>query len=245
MTKVRLLLAAAFAVFAVSAVASSSASAAACVKESGELFAACIENELQTGSVALTGTQEPGENHVFVILTTTPTTVNCLAASAVATAEPTGVTVLVMAAKIEFSECLVTSDEADCEVATGKISTEKLDGTLSLAEEIENGVKVTGRLDVTFTPEAGEKEPFATFTIKSKAGHTCLGAQANGKVKGTELCFFLETGQSIEANEKAHLLQCVESGLTFAGTAADLETEFELVLGAPNTGKSWSVVEGS
>ena len=243
MTKVRLLLVAAFAVFALSAVASSSASAAACVKEAGELFAACIEGELQTASVALTGTQEAGEPHVFVILTTTPTTVNCAKATASSTAEPTGVTVLVMKTKIEFSECKVSSDEADCEVATEKINTESLEGTLSLAEETEGGKKVT-RLDVKFLPES-PATVFATFTIKSKAGHTCLGAQANGKVKGSELCYFLETGQAIETTEKEHLLQCVESELTFAGTAADLESEFALSLAAPNVGKGWSVVEGS
>ena len=131
----------------------------------------------------------------------------------------------------------------DCEVATGSIATTELTAPLLLEEEEEVKGTKANRLDARLT---GPEGLLATFTIKSKAGRTCLGATANGKVKGAELCYFLETGQNIEKDELAHLLQCVETeGLTYAGTPADLTAEFEIVLAAPNAGDNWSVQENT
>jgi hypothetical protein len=204
---------------AAAAASANTASADPCVK-TPKTYTICIGEELilLASIFELTGNKAESTGSSFTILTTTPTVVRCELAALTAITEPSGTTLLFMKTKVVFTECEVPSDEVDCEVATGKISTESIEGSLSLAEETEGGKKVT-RLDVKFVPES-PATVFATFTIKSKAGHTCLGAQANGKVKGSELCYFLEP---IEESQKEHSLQCVESELTFAGSAADLE----------------------
>jgi len=242
----------AFVVLAMSAVAATSAFAVEeeCLFEEGNLFAVCILNAenkliLQTSTVLGEASQELEEGHKFTIKFHTPATIECSAGTAEPELEPTATApnLLLMKTTIKFTGCKNTSDEADCEVTSTegaeKITTTSLDGTPSLAEEEEGGVKVK-RLDVTFEPESGTT--FATFSLKSKAGHTCLNAQSEGKVKGTELCYFLGTGQNIEEDEEDHLLQCVPAEtLTFAGVNSTFEAEFLVELVSK---KNWDIVEG-
>ena len=249
MRKIRLLLLAVFAVLAVGAVASAAASAAACVPAAGTLFALCISLagvlELQTANAEFTGEMEGNQTHKFNILTSTNITLECSQASVSAIGEPilagTGnETLLLMKKKIIFKNC--TTNTAAC-VVDSTIITESSDATISLAEELEGGVAVT-RLDVLIEPEP-PATVFATFSIKSKEGETCLGAVANGKVKGKILCYFLEP---IEEDELEHLVQCDEFGsseLTYAGNAVDGEAEFSLKLTGSNAGDMWSIVEGT
>jgi len=250
MRKIRMLFLAMLAVLAVGAIASASASAAACSAAAGTLFALCIELagvlELQTVAAEFTGEQEGSPTvHQLLILTTANVIVECSQGSVSATGEPilagTGnETLLVMKAKIIFKNC--TTNVAAC-VVDPTITTENLDANLSLAEELEGGVAVT-RLDLLFEPEP-PATVFATFSIKSKEGETCLGAQSLGKVKGKVLCYFLEP---IETDELEHLIQCDEFGsseLTYAGNPVDLEAEFTLKLVGTNAGDPWSIVEGT
>ena len=80
------------------------------------------------------------------------------------------------------------------------------------------------RLDLLLAPEKAGSA-FATFTIKSKTGQTCLVAQQSGLVLGEVLCFFLEP---IETDEEETSLECPESGssLNYGGTKAKLQAEF-------------------
>jgi hypothetical protein len=242
------------AIFLFGAIASASASAEQCKFESGELFVVCILNaaetelELQSTNTEFEGTQEKEEPHTFTIKFTTPAVVSCSEGKTTATAEPIseGAKLLLMKAKITFTNCEVTSAAAECEVLStegkaGEITTEPLDAVPSLAEEEEGTTKVKERLDLTFSPESGTT--FATFSLDSKEGKTCVDATSKGKVTGTQLCFFLGTGQSIEEDEEQHLLQCNGPGtLKYAGTESQLVTEFALKL--KGSTKKWDIVQG-
>ena len=195
------------------------------------------------GDSAFTGIKAPGTPALVVVLSSTPTEVSCAHGEATANAEPTGTTVLVMKLVITVSECIVTSDEADCEVAGGGVKTEPIEGTTSGLIEVEEGGNKVLRLGALGKPESPATS-FATVTIKSKSGHTCLAATTNGKIKGAEQCYFVEV---IEEDAVAHLLKCTEQGssLTFAGTPIDMEFTGEMKLAAPHLGESWSAVEGT
>jgi hypothetical protein len=244
MKTIRLTLISMLSLMAFGAVATASASAAPC-KEAAGKNAICVElgAELVLTEVApITVTQEKEVTHQFVIETSIPTTVTCNSATGTGSGKETTEDVIIEKVKITFTECVVSSDEVDCEVATGSIVTGELTSPLLLETEEEEAGKPELELDAHLT---NAESLLATFTIKSKAGHTCLGATANGKVKGAVLCYFLLVGQNIEVDELEHLLQCVRGGLTYAGTAASLEAEFAIKLAEPNLGDKWSVQENT
>jgi hypothetical protein len=221
------------------------AAPAAPCKEAAEKNAICIELAAElvlTESAAVTMTMEKEQTHSFVILTTTPLTISCSSGTGTAVGKMTTEDVMVEKAKVTFTECVVSSDEADCEVATGSIASTELSAPLLLELEEEIAGKPENRLDAKLT---GPEGIFATYTIKSKAGHTCLGATTNQKVKGAELCYFLQTGQNVEADELEHLFQCVESSMTVSGTQADLTVEFAIKAAEPNLGDKGSVQENT
>src|ERR1700730_15453502 len=143
MKHLRLLILCLFAVFAVSAAASSSALAVEeeCKFEEGNLFVVCILNTtsllliLQTSSVLFAVLQEPEEPHLLTIHFTNPVTVECSEATGETTAEPI---LLFMKTKLHFTSC--KASEAGCAVLSeageeGNILTLLLDGVPSLAEE--------------------------------------------------------------------------------------------------------------
>ena len=227
---------------AVSAVVSSSASAALCTSTPEvEQFRVCLflsttELELlEEATFALS--QESGEPHKLNIQGFFSLEIQCNEASG-----ETGVVVeLAMNGKIVFTECAVTSaDKKECEVP-GSIEAKEIDGTLSLQTELEGATEAL-RLDLLLSPEIAGNA-FATFTIKSKPGETCLAAEQSWLVLGEILCFFLEP---IETDEVEHLFECPESGslLNFSGTPAVLQAEFSALMISPVSDASWSITQG-
>jgi hypothetical protein len=102
---------------------------------------------------------------------------------------------------------------------------------------------VAHRFKVVFLETGDTGGPFATFTIESVEGKSCAIAQENGEIKGEDLCFFLEP---IEEDAQEHLLECPSSGseLALAGTTAEFEAEFSILMLTPVANNSWSVVQG-
>jgi hypothetical protein len=157
-----------------------------------------------------------------------------------------------MKGSIIFTECVVESP-ASCVLGNAEIKAEKIDGTLTLALEAVPGEETEGeltRMDLLLSPEE-EEGTFATFTLKSKAGETCPAALENGKVKGAILCFWLEP---VEKDEAEHLFECTAAGsesgeLKFGGKAADLESEFSVLMltanGVAHEDSAWGIFENT
>lgn len=242
----KLLLMSMLVVGVVSAIASSTASALNCVpKAEATTFRVCLflsatELELlESATFALS--QEEGSPHKLEIAFSSPITVSCSEASGVA-----GVFVeTVEGATVSFKGCEVTSaNKTECKLESSTISGAEINGSFSLQTELEGSVEGL-RLDLLLKPET-TGGTFATFTIESVEGHTCIDAQEKGKVKGEQLCYFLESGQEIEEDFVEHLFECLPTGseLTFAGKTATLEAEVSVLMTTPVADNSWSVVQG-
>jgi len=226
----------------VGAIASSTASAANCdFKEGATTFRVCLflsatESELLE-SATFSLLQEEASPYKLEVLTSTPTQMECSEGSGTA-----GVFVeTVEGAEVKFKGCkVVSTNKVECEVP-GEISWSAINATFSLQTELEGSVEGL-RLDLLLIPET-TGGTFATFSITSVAGHTCAGATENAKIKGEQLCFFLEP---IETDAVEHLLECPASGseLTFGGNAAVLEEEFSELMSTPVADNSWSIVQG-
>jgi hypothetical protein len=225
----------------VSAIASSTASAANCVEKAEEKFRVCLflsATELELlESATFSLLQEETSPHKLEVKTSTPTDLECSEGSGTA-----GVFVeTVEGATITFKGCKVTSaNKAECEVP-GEIIGSGINASFSLQTELEGEVEGL-RLDLLLKSET-TGGTFATFSITSVSGKTCAEAIENGKVKGEQLCFFLEP---IETDEVEHLLECPATGseLTFGGNPLSYEAEDSLLMSTPVAGNSWSIVQG-
>jgi hypothetical protein len=231
-------------VTAFSAVMVSNAAAALCTAEAGAttfrvcLFLSATELELLEAATFSVLQEEEGPGGVppkpiLKIEFAAAAEITCLTGTGTA-----GVEVELITGSLNFSECTVLTP-ADCAVENpttkevGAISTEKIDGTLSLLS--------SGSLDVLFVP-LPPAVVFATFTIFGSGG-TCVDAQEKGKVTGSQLCVFLEP---IETDEVEHLFECTPEGssLEFAKNVSTLLGEWSVLMSTPTSDASWSIVQG-
>jgi hypothetical protein len=232
------------------AVGAESASAANCKTQAGSL-ALCREinaTELELVTLGTFAILQDSSTHVLRILTTTNVVISCKTGEGTAESELT----LIMLGLITFTQCTVESP-ASCELTETKIGpTEPIDGTLTLALELESGqTEELTRMDLFLLPEEQEEDIFVRITIKSKTGETCPAAITSGKVTGSILCFWLE---EIEKDEAEHLFECTATGsesggLEFAGKKADLESEFSVLMltanGVSHEDSAWGIFENT
>jgi len=217
------------------------------------LLANELELELIKTAVFLF-TQENAVTHELSILTATVTKISCTAGTGEASTESDGAappSTLIMKGTITFTGCTITSaNKVECEVDS-TITAAEIQGVSTLQSEEEVAGTPENRVDTLFTPEVAGGT-FATFTIKSTLGHTCTQAQSKGKVKGEELCYWLDNAtEPLAEDRETHLIQCVETAaLTFAGTTADLNVEFEVLLfeanglgSAATEDDKWGIIE--
>jgi hypothetical protein len=128
------------------------------------------------------------------------------------------------AESLTFSGCTVSSNETTCEVEKGEVK------TVAVKSEL---LEAGGNIKIKFTPKEGTT--FATITIKSKTGKTCLQA-GSPKVTGSATG---EANSKTEAEEElvAHTVKFTStsgSELVFGEEAAELtgEASLELASGA-------------
>jgi hypothetical protein len=228
----------------VSAIASSTASAQACTKETKETFRVCLflgpaEAELEllegaTFSVSL----ESAEPHKLKVNFSVVTEIECT----VANGEAGVFKEEIEGGVITFTSCALTSaNKTECELVGTEIKAAEINAKVSLQTELE-GTEEALRLDLLFVPETTGGS-FAKFSIGSISGFTCTDAVANGKVTGEQLCYYLEP---IEADAEEHLFECPSSGseLKFDGNTGELQAEFIALMKTPTLDNSWSIVQG-
>ncbi len=222
------------AMLAVSAGTAVSASAAECpgTVEGGGI-ALCSEGHEQKGSFAFTGQQQAGSFSDPFNVIELGTTVGCgtvklskgsFVAGAGGKLEITGL-------YLEYPNCTVTSDAADCEVAGGLITVDGLEGK-------GTGPGLSAKLTSTSETDllgGGTKSYWTFYRIKSKAGHTCAGTW-EAKVRGNAKCSL----PSSTAEAVTHILKCeyAKSEILNSGDAAGFELTAEIKL---SSGKAWSL----
>jgi hypothetical protein len=232
------------AVAAFSAVLVSNAAAALCTSEAGAttfrvcLFLSATELELLEAATFSVLQEEEGSGGappkpLLKIEFASAEELTCLTATGTG-----GVEVELGTGALNFTECTVITPE-DCAIENsatkevGAVSTEKIDGVLSLLS--------SGSLDVLFAP-LPPATVFATFSIFGSGG-TCVDAVEKAKITGEQLCVFLEP---IETDEVQHLFECTPEGstLNFAGNVATLLAEWSVLMSTPTSDASWSIVQG-
>jgi hypothetical protein len=244
MTKVKLLLLSMLAVFAVSAVASATASAEMelCKTKEGADFVLCVEKPAGSGlllvetSVAFVSRKTPGTASALEI-PAIPAKITCEKAANTGQfdtpEEPRGVQILKLT--ISFTGCTEAEEGSTICTVAEPITTAAINGVFTL---------VGGTTTVEFAPTTGTE--FSTIRVNSKSGHTCTSAASSPlKVSGTQTC----TAPNIENTDYiTHLLQCAGSGskLKAAGHEAVFTLEEEVELAAPSefTGIPWDIIEG-
>jgi len=237
MTRFKLGLLAALTVVVVMGVAVSSASAAACKEEAGKgKFVLCLGEPLVLTEGTFTIHAETDSGATYRLhANNSGLEVVCSAVSGLGALTSAAGVVSILNQGLSFTTCKLPAFEEKCEVVE-PILTEKLKGVIE--EKVKN--------HILFTPETGSV--FAAFTIKSKAGQTCLAA---GVVKVTLLPG--EKGGVLCESELAktallHLLECTKehSDLEAFGEVATFEGKFNAKL-LSHTGveEKWAVIEGT
>jgi hypothetical protein len=140
----------------------------------------------------------------------------------------------ILALLIEFKECKVVNTaetEANCVVKEPILT--NAEGTIDLPEN-----------DVVFKP-IPPSTVFATITIKSVVGKTCIFAKENQKVTGEQLCEFplISEKPEVEKDAIVHLLICSEAGSTllYAEKSAKFALTDEIFL---TKGGEWDLSTG-
>jgi hypothetical protein len=247
MMRLRLLLAGAFAVSAVSGFAAGPASALSpCIHEpSGTHVALCVEEPGQSPVTLLlfstnttfAGVKEPG-TEMSLVTPDLGADITCESATSSGTLEPSGVSTGLTASKIVVTyegKCEDSADSAECEVKE-PITTKELSATLSLLSN--------GSLDVLYKPATGTT--FTTVTIKSKTGFTCGSSIERAKVSGFQLCEGL--GLESEPDGTFQLLACAPSGseMTFGGDPTEFEAAGEVSLSETAVKEwLWDIISGT
>jgi hypothetical protein len=264
--RLRVLLVSLLAVFAVSAVASASASANdKCHPHEGEKgnvdFELCIENE----EVA-----SPNE-HVPIGFTSTKKAatksklevkegplLECTAANNEGQFDKKNGNIKDDNTSVEVSDLIIVftgckvkntaTTEANCEVASPAKEEIRVEG------EAKEGIfdQLDGRFlkvnEIEFYPSFNGKgnelkdegEVFVEITIKNVVGKECVFKIAKAKVTGTQKCTV--TAPETEAVEKELVCATTGSKLTFAAKEAKFELTELVKLKEPFLGKNWSIV---
>jgi type 1 fimbria pilin len=222
------------AALAMSAVGAASASAAECpgTVEGGGI-ALCSEGHEQKGTLSFTGKQESAtpSDPFNLIGGGIPLTVKCgtvklskgsFVAGAGGKLEITGL-------YLEYPECVVTSDEVDCEVTAGAITVDGLEGK-GTGPGLAAGLASTSELTLL---SGGTKERWTVFHVKSKAGHTCSTSR-EATIRGSSKCSL--PGSTAEA--VTHIVKCESTKFLNSGLEAGFELTAEVKL---SSGKVWSL----
>ena len=235
MTRVKFGLLAALTVLVVMGVAVSSASAAACKEEAGKgKFVLCLGEPLSLTEGTFTIHAET-DTVYRLHWANSGLEVLCKAVSGLGALTSAAGVVSILNLVLSFTVCPLPGIETKCEVVE-PILTEKLKGVIE--EKVKN--------HILFTPEIGSV--FAQFTIKAKAGQTCLEA---GVVKvtllpggkGGVLC-----ESELQKTLSVHLLECTaaHSDLEAFGEAATFEGNFNSrLLSHTGVEEKWAVIEGT
>jgi hypothetical protein len=230
----RVVFLAGLALLALGGIAAASASAAECpgTVEGGGI-ALCSGGHEQKGTFAFTGQQQAGSFADPFNVTGFGTTVGCgtVKLSKGAFVAGAGGKLEVAGLYLEYPNCTVSSDEADCEVAGGLITVDGLEGK-------GTGPGLSAQLTSTSETDllgGGTKSYWTFYRIKSKAGHTC-GSTWEAKVRGNAKCGL--PSSTVEA--VTHILKCeyAKSEILNSGDAAGFELTAEIKL---SSGKAWSL----
>jgi hypothetical protein len=238
---------AALAVFAISAVASASASAArteVCDHGTNPLEEAqlCIEGKEagspNTETIPFTSVKKAATTSKLKV-TGGPNITCGKAKNGGNFVAEDSVNVKVTALTVEFSECKVTNAEAECTVVEPIVAN---GGGSGIKGEIPNSG--TTPKQINFSPTTGTE--FATVTVESKPGQVC-GFEAVAKVTGKQKCELPTSTTETEATK--HEVICKEAGseLKFAGKEAkfELTEEVELAGTEENKGKKFSIIKSA
>jgi len=240
MSRVRLLLLSVFAVFAVSALASGSASAAPTdlCPVAGKL-AVCIEtseNDLvaETGGGTFSSKGEPGDTSLLeVLLGESALHIECEAVSDTGNYQQTILSNAVRSFGIIiiFTVCSVLEPLGKKCIVKEPIETKPLVGTVA-DEEGES-------IDTVFTPESGTT--FTEIELKNNGTETCpLTIAGTHRVTGEDLCLLL----TAKVDTIVHLLECTSEGsrnLLFAEEPTTFLLIDEERLSGTNTGLPWTL----
>jgi hypothetical protein len=255
MSRVKLLIVTALGVLALSAIASSAAFAeptAKCEKLGTKpaLTQICVQNKagelLVLGLPALEtieflATQE-GLVHELTIKE--GPTISCAKGSAtgLVDGQPTE-SALLEKVKIVFTECIVKTNEAECEVLSDGPGTTGTPGVIeseALDADFQNQSTEDGAIE--FLPEA-VGGAFANFSIDSKTGKTCpftVLAVVKVSPEGNPLCVLLASNETLEeVDQELKLLTCSKALLETLSQSSELSTTFDVILDRAST--TWSV----
>jgi hypothetical protein len=245
MTKVKLLVLSMLAVFAVSLVASATASAEmeACKTKTGAEFVLCVEKPAGSGlllvetSVGFVSRKVPGTASALEI-PELPAKIVCEDATNTgqfdAPVAPRGVQILKLV--ISFTGCTEEKEGSTICTVAEPITTTAINGVFTL---------VSGTTTIAFAPTTGTE--FSTVRVNSTTGHTCTAAASSPlKVTGTQEC----TAPEIETVDRiTHVLVCAASGSHLKAAAKTttfaIEEEVELAEPAEFKGIPWDVIEGT
>jgi len=240
MSRLKLLLSSILVVFAVSAIASSSASATFTdtgveCKEEG-IPTVCLLTPLAEakGTEAITSKIDTGTESLLAV-PSLGLHIVCTEANDTGTIVQTNPLVTaasIAKATIDFHGCTILNEPPEelgekCEVVEGLIKTELIVGSPNATEP----------QDLTFKAEKGTT--FAVVSIKSKTGQTCPAlVKGENPVKGEQLCTLEEN----KVDAETHLMTCLESGskeLKFGSNAATFLLEESIVLASK---EPWDLV---
>jgi hypothetical protein len=257
MSRVRLIMLSLFAIFATSAVASASASAARtepCEKAKGPPQL-CIEGKEagspNTEEIPFTSKKKAATKSRLTV--TGGPIIECAKAAnegqfeATETPKAPEVSPEISDLIITFSECKVVNNaetEAKCEVGHRNAANEFIPGVIIVdgGSGFGTGDRLDGPLlntkEVTFAPSEGTL--FTKIAIKSKTGVTCPVLAGNFNVTGTQTCTLPES----EVEKAVHGLVCAATGskLKFGENAATFELEEEVEL---TTKEKFSIIESA
>jgi hypothetical protein len=209
-----------------------------CVQnKAGELFVLGLPS-LET--IEFLATQEAGKPHEWVV--TGGPTINCkkAAVTGLVDGQPTESTLLEKV-KIVFSECDLSSNEAECEILSdgpgttgtpGVIEWEPLDVDF-LNQSTEDGA-------IELLPETSNG-PIGNYSIDSKTGKTCPFASlvtVKSGVGGNALCVLLANNETLEEiDQELKFLQCNKANFEESGLTIEITTTLDFILDRPT---AWS-----
>jgi hypothetical protein len=230
MFRIKVIVLTALGVLVAMAVASASASAAACTSEETK-DDVCLQiegNEAGAEVVPFTSAKKAGT--VSKLIVTNGPEIECAAATNEGEFDNTVDSKLhISDLKITFSTCTVTNATATCEVKEPIVADGGGDG-------IDSEEPMKSPKEVTFKPSEGIT--FATITVKSKPGKTCLFATV-AKVTGEQTATL--PGSETEAETHEVVAAASGSNLKYAEKPATFELAELVKLSGAFAGKKFSL----
>jgi hypothetical protein len=138
--------------------------------------------------------------------------------------------------KLIFTECVLSSNEAECEILSDGPGTTGTTGVIEWEPiDVDFQNQSTEDSAIEFLPESGTT--FGNYSVDSKMGHTCPFATLvtiKTSAEGNPLCVLLASNETLEeVDQDLKDIECNKALFEAFGFPAELTATFDVILDRP------------